>query len=140
MSTAMKWKVAITLTCCFFGVAALCLVAFRCFVPYGLAEMKFHQAGDLSRAVKDWNMQGKPAAYGFTNTSQEYYVYRTNLTFDSNVYVSVMRLDSPYFRMKGHLLATEQERVFWADSSGEVEELVWDPKMLKWRTNKSKRN
>jgi hypothetical protein len=99
---------------------------------HGFKDAKLHKAGDLSREVKAWKMESRPEAYGFTNALQACYIYRTNIVFRSSVYHSIMRLDSSLFRSKGYLLATDQQELFWIESSGPVQKLDWDPKELRW--------
>ena len=109
------------------GIVALCLWGCNSFIPFSLADTKVFEAHHLRDNVKDWEMRLKPESYGYTNNLHASYIYRTNIIFGSNVYTSIMRLDSSNFRNRGYLLATENQEVFWVGADGRVEELKSRP-------------
>ncbi len=104
-------------------LVVLCLAALNFRIPFGLEDMKYVESYHLRNSVKELQLRAKPELYGYTNKVEAIYLYRTNIVLGSNVYSSIMRLDSPNFRKKGYLLATENQSVFWVGVDGGVEEL-----------------
>jgi len=102
---------------------ALCLVILNICIPFGLEDMKYVESYHLRNSVKELQLRSKQELYSYTNKLETVYIYTTNIVFGSNVYSSIMRLDSPTFRNKGYLLATENREVFWVGTDGRLKEL-----------------
>ncbi len=85
--------------------------------------MIYVESYHLRNCVKEWQLQSKPVFYSYTNRIETAYLYKTNIVVGSNIYSSVIRLDSPYFRNRGYLLATENQEIFWVDFNGRIKEL-----------------
>jgi hypothetical protein len=101
----------------------LCLMVLNIYIPFNFKDMIYVESYHLRNCVKEWQLQSKPVFYSYTNRIETAYLYKTNIVVGSNIYSSVIRLDSPYFRNRGYLLATENQEIFWVDFNGRIKEL-----------------
>jgi hypothetical protein len=88
--------------------------------PYSLDHFKGIKAHTLRSNVKEWRMKGKPADYGYTNSTEKCWLVNTNIASPavggSSIAV-VMALESSVFQERGRLYATENGAVFWIEGS-----------------------
>lgn len=104
-------------------VTVLLLTVVSYYIPFGFEDMKYVESYHLRNCVMDYQLQSKPELYNYTNRMEAVYLFKTNIVIGSNVYPSIMRLDSLNFRNSGYLLATTNRKVYWIGVNGRSEEL-----------------
>ena len=88
-------------------------------VPYSLDHFKQIKAHTLRSNVKEWKMKGKPAAYGYTNSTEKCWLLNTSIpspTAGGSPIAIVMTLESSVFQERGRLYAADNGEVFWKDA------------------------
>jgi hypothetical protein len=88
--------------------------------PYSLDHFKQIKAHTLRSNVKEWRMKGKPADFGYTNSTEKCWLVNTNIASPAvggASIVVVMALESSVFQERGRLYAAENGAVLWIEGS-----------------------